>query len=62
MIERSTVIRRKSLESATTAEPRHFVAMTPPVAGAVFAGTLAFMLLFPFVRLSLDGYGYSPHR
>jgi len=31
--------------------------MTPPVAGAVFAVTLAFMLLFPFVRLSLDGYG-----
>jgi hypothetical protein len=29
--------------------------MTPQVAGAVFAVTLAFMLLFPFVRLSLDG-------
>ncbi|MEO9250990.1 MAG: hypothetical protein ABI322_08210 [Gemmatimonadaceae bacterium] len=31
--------------------------MTPQVAGAVFAVTLAFMLLFPFVRLSLDGAG-----
>jgi hypothetical protein len=31
--------------------------MTPPVAGAVFAVTLAFMLLFPFVRLTLAGAG-----
>jgi hypothetical protein len=31
--------------------------MVPPVAGIIFAVTLAFMLLFPFVRLSLDGAG-----
>jgi hypothetical protein len=29
--------------------------MTPEVAGTVFAVALAFMLLFPFVRLYLDG-------
>jgi hypothetical protein len=29
----------------------------PPVAGIIFAVTLAFMLLFPFVRLSLVGAG-----
>ena len=31
--------------------------MSPPVAGAVFAVMLAFMLLFPFVRLTLAGSG-----
>jgi hypothetical protein len=35
--------------------PRRFQAMTAPVAATVFAVTLAFMLLFPFVRMSLDG-------
>lgn len=45
------------MEYAGTSQPRHFRAMTPQVAGAVFAVTLAFMLLFPFVRLSLDGAG-----
>lgn len=29
--------------------------MTPEVAGTVFAVALAFMLLFPFVRLTLEG-------
>ncbi|MEO6864967.1 MAG: hypothetical protein ABI229_05920 [Gemmatimonadaceae bacterium] len=45
------------MEYAGTSRPGHFRAMTPQVAGAVFAVTLAFMLLFPFVRLSLDGAG-----
>jgi hypothetical protein len=38
-------------------EPRRFRAMVPPVAGTIFAVTLAFMLLFPFARLTLDGAG-----
>src|SRR5665213_2125428 len=45
------------VEYAGTSQPRHFRAMTPQVAGTVFAVTLAFMLLFPFVHLSLDGAG-----
>jgi hypothetical protein len=45
------------VEYADTNRPARFRAMTPPVAGAIFAVTLAFMLLFPFVRLSLDGAG-----
>ena len=45
------------MEYAGSARTHRFRAMTPPVAGAVFGVTLAFMLLFPFVRLSLDGYG-----
>jgi hypothetical protein len=31
--------------------------MVPPMAGMIFAVTFAFMLLFPFLRLSLDGGG-----
>ncbi|MEO7216892.1 MAG: hypothetical protein ABI026_01745 [Gemmatimonadaceae bacterium] len=31
--------------------------MVAPVAGTIFAVTLAFMLLFPFVRLTLEGAG-----
>ncbi|HEY8310163.1 MAG TPA: hypothetical protein VIG47_06380 [Gemmatimonadaceae bacterium] len=31
--------------------------MSAPVAATVFAVTLAFMLLFPFVRISLEGSG-----
>lgn len=42
---------------AGSSPSKHFYAMTPPVAGAVFAVTLAFMLLFPFVRLTLAGAG-----
>jgi hypothetical protein len=43
------------VEYVGSSSPRHFRAMTAPVAGTVFAVTLAFMLLFPFVRMSLDG-------
>lgn len=43
------------MEYVGMGRPRRFRAMTAPVAGMVFAVTLAFMLLFPFVRLSLDG-------
>ncbi len=43
------------VQHAGTQHPGHFRAMTPPVAGAIFAVTLAFMLLFPFVRLTLGG-------
>lgn len=45
------------MEYAGSSRPRHFHAMVPPVAGTIFAVTLAFMLLFPFVRLSLEGSG-----
>ncbi len=45
------------MEYAGSGRPRHFHAMVPPVAGTIFAVTLAFMLLFPFVRLSLAGSG-----
>lgn len=45
------------MEYAGSSRPRQFRAMAPQVAGTVFAVTLAFMLLFPFVRLSLDGAG-----
>ena len=43
------------VEYVGSGSPRRFRAMTAPVAGTVFAVTLAFMLLFPFVRMSLDG-------
>ena len=43
------------MEYVGSSSPRHFRAMTAPVAGTVFAVTLAFMLIFPFVRMSLDG-------
>lgn len=43
------------MEYAGTDRAKRFRAMSPPVAGATFAVTLAFMLLFPFVRLTLDG-------
>ncbi len=45
------------MQHAGTQHPGHFRAMTPPVAGAIFAVTLAFMLLFPFVRLTLSNPG-----
>ena len=45
------------MEYAGSSRPAHFRAMVPQVAGAVFAVTLAFMLLFPFVQLTLDGAG-----
>jgi uncharacterized membrane protein YbhN (UPF0104 family) len=45
------------VEYPGTGQTRHFRAMTPQVAGVVFAVTLAFMLLLPFVRLSLNGAG-----
>ena len=45
------------MEYAGSSPARPFRAMVPPVAGIIFAVTLAFMLLFPFVRLSLDGAG-----
>ncbi|MEO9046993.1 MAG: hypothetical protein ABI331_06115 [Gemmatimonadaceae bacterium] len=45
------------MEYAGSTQARPFRAMVPPVAGVIFAVTLAFMLLFPFVRLSLDGAG-----
>ena len=45
------------MEYAGSTQARPFRAMVPPVAGTIFAVTLAFMLLFPFVRLSLDGAG-----
>lgn len=45
------------VEYAGTSRPKGFRAMTPQVAGAAFAVTLAFMLLLPFIRLSLDGAG-----
>ena len=45
------------MEYAGSTPARPFRAMVPPVAGTIFAVTLAFMLLFPFVRLSLDGAG-----
>ena len=45
------------VEYAGSTRPRPFRAMVPPVAGIIFAVTLAFMLLFPFVRLSLAGAG-----
>ena len=45
------------MEYAGSTQTRPFRAMVPPVAGIIFAVTLAFMLLFPFVRLSLDGAG-----
>ena len=43
------------VEHAAAQRPGQFRAMTPPVAGTIFAVTLAFMLLFPFVRLTLGG-------
>lgn len=43
------------MEHTEAGRQGQFRAMTPQVAGAVFAVTLAFMLLFPFVRLSLNG-------
>ena len=49
----------KVVEYVGSSRSRRFRAMTPQVAGAVFAVTLAFMLLLPFVRLSLDGAGES---
>ena len=42
---------------AGTGQTRKFRTMSAPVAGATFAVTLAFMLLLPFVRLTLDGSG-----
>jgi hypothetical protein len=45
------------VEYAGSSQPRRFRAMVPPVAGTIFAVTLAFMLLFPFVRLTLAGSG-----
>lgn len=45
------------MDYAGSSPSKHFRAMTPPVAGTVFAVTLAFMLLFPFVQLTLDGAG-----
>lgn len=45
------------VEYVGSSRPRHFRAMTPQVAGMVFAVTLAFMLLFPFVQLSLASVG-----
>lgn len=45
------------MEYAGSGQSRPFRAMVPPVAGIIFAVTLAFMLLFPFVRLSLAGSG-----
>lgn len=44
------------MEYVSSNPPRHrHHLMTREVAGTVFAVTLAFMLLFPFVRLYLDG-------
>ena len=44
------------MEYVSSAPPRHRAhLMTREVAGTVFAVTLAFMLLFPFVRLYLVG-------
>ena len=44
------------MEYVSSSPPRrHARLMTREVAGTVFAVTLAFMLLFPFVRLYLDG-------
>jgi hypothetical protein len=45
------------VEHVGSNQHRHFRAMTPQVAGAIFAVTLAFMLLFPFVHVSLEGSG-----
>lgn len=45
------------MEYAGSSQPRQFRAMVPPVAATIFAVTLAFMLLFPFVRLTLAGSG-----
>ena len=45
------------VEYVGSSQPRRFRAMVPPVAGTIFAVTLAFMLLFPFVRLTLEGAG-----
>ncbi len=45
------------MEYAGSTPSKHFRAMTAPVAGTIFAVTLAFMLLFPFVRLTLGGAG-----
>ena len=45
------------MDHAATEHRTRIRAMSPPVAGAVFAVVLAFMLLFPFVRLTLDGSG-----
>lgn len=45
------------VEYAVTDRPRRFRAMSAPVAATAFAVTLAFMLLFPFVRISLEGSG-----
>lgn len=43
------------MDHAGTEHQTRIRAMSPPVAGAVFAVMLAFMLLFPFVRLTLEG-------
>lgn len=43
------------VEYTGSSQPRQFRAMVPQVAAAIFAVTIAFMLLFPFVRLSLIG-------
>lgn len=45
------------VEYAGSNQAGRFRAMVPPVAGTIFAVTLAFMLLFPFVQLSLAGAG-----
>lgn len=42
---------------AGSSQPSRSRAMVPQVAATIFAVTLAFMLLFPFVRLSLAGSG-----
>lgn len=45
------------VEYVSSSQPKRFRAMVAPVAGTIFAVTLAFMLLFPFVRLTLEGSG-----
>ena len=43
------------VEYAGSAQPKRFRTMVPQLAAMIFAVTLAFMLLLPFVRLSLLG-------
>jgi hypothetical protein len=59
MHDDSTVnpVMEEVVEYAATDRPRRFRAMSAPVAATAFAVTLAFMLLFPFVRISLEGSG-----
>lgn len=43
------------VEYAGSSQPKQFRAMVPQVAASIFAVTIAFMLLLPFVRLTLIG-------